>query len=42
MTKMKAIPESYANIRTGIVELLQATRSAAARNINSSRNDVTR
>ena len=27
--------ESYENIRTGIVELLQAARSAAARNINS-------
>ena len=35
MTKMTTIPENYNNIRTGIVELLKAARSAAARNVNS-------
>ncbi len=35
MTDMTKIPESYENIRSGIVELLQAARSAAARNVNS-------
>ena len=35
MTKMTTIPENYDNIRTGIVELLKAARSAAARNVNS-------
>ncbi len=31
MTKMTTIPENYNNIRAGIVELLKAARSAAAR-----------
>ena len=35
MTKMTTIPENYNNIRAGIVELLKAARSAAARNVNS-------
>ena len=35
MTKMTPIPDSYDNIRAGIVELLKAARSAAARNVNS-------
>jgi hypothetical protein len=35
MTKMTTIPENYDNIRSGIVELLKAARSAAARNVNS-------
>jgi predicted nuclease of restriction endonuclease-like (RecB) superfamily len=35
MTKMTTIPENYNNVRTGIVELLKAARSAAARNVNS-------
>jgi predicted nuclease of restriction endonuclease-like (RecB) superfamily len=35
MTKMTTIPENYNNIRVGIVELLKAARSAAARNVNS-------
>ena len=35
MTKMTTIPENYDNFRTGIVELLKAARSAAARNVNS-------
>ncbi len=35
MTKMATIPENYNNIRAGIVELLKAARSAAARNVNS-------
>ena len=35
MTKMTTIPDNYNNIRTGIVELLKAARSAAARNVNS-------
>jgi hypothetical protein len=36
MTKMTIIPENYNNIRAGIVELLKAARSAAARNLTSS------
>jgi predicted nuclease of restriction endonuclease-like (RecB) superfamily len=35
MTDLTAMPENYKNIRTGIVELLKAARSAAARNVNS-------
>ncbi len=35
MTKIKPIPENYVNVRAGIVELLQAARSAAARSVNS-------
>jgi predicted nuclease of restriction endonuclease-like (RecB) superfamily len=35
MTKMMTIPENYNNIRTEIVELLKAARSATARNVNS-------
>jgi len=35
MTKMTTISENYNNIRAGIVELLKAARSAAARNVNS-------
>jgi hypothetical protein len=35
MTKMTTIPENYNNIRAGIVELLKAARSSAARNVNS-------
>jgi len=35
MTKIKPIPENYDNVRDGIVELLKAARSAAARNVNS-------
>ena len=35
MTKTTTIPENYNNIRAGIVELLKAARSAAARNVNS-------
>ena len=35
MTKMTTIPENYNNIHTGIVELLKAARSTAARNVNS-------
>jgi predicted nuclease of restriction endonuclease-like (RecB) superfamily len=35
MTDLKTMPENYDNIRTGIVELLKAARSAAARNVNS-------
>ena len=35
MTKMATIPENYNNIRAGIVELLKAARSTAARNVNS-------
>jgi predicted nuclease of restriction endonuclease-like (RecB) superfamily len=35
MTKMTTLPENYNNIRTGIVELLGAARSATARNVNS-------
>ncbi len=35
MTDLTIMSENYANIRTGIVELLKAARSAAARNVNS-------
>ena len=35
MTKMTTIPENYNNIRAEIVELLNAARSTAARNVNS-------
>jgi predicted nuclease of restriction endonuclease-like (RecB) superfamily len=35
MTDLTTMPEIYDNIRTGIVELLKAARSAAARNVNS-------
>ena len=35
MTKMTIIPDSYDNIRAGIVELLKTARTAAARNVNS-------
>jgi predicted nuclease of restriction endonuclease-like (RecB) superfamily len=35
MTDLTAMSENYENIRTGIVELLKAARSAAARNVNS-------
>jgi predicted nuclease of restriction endonuclease-like (RecB) superfamily len=35
MTNLKTMPENYDNIRNGIVELLKAARTAAARNVNS-------
>jgi predicted nuclease of restriction endonuclease-like (RecB) superfamily len=35
MTDLTVMPENYDNIRTGIVELLKAARSAATRNVNS-------
>jgi predicted nuclease of restriction endonuclease-like (RecB) superfamily len=35
MTNLTTMPENYEHIRTGIVELLKAVRSAAARNVNS-------
>jgi predicted nuclease of restriction endonuclease-like (RecB) superfamily len=35
MTDLTTMPENYDNIRSGIVELLKAARSAAARNVNS-------
>ena len=35
MTDLTSMHENYENIRTGIVELLKAARSAAARNVNS-------
>ena len=35
MTDLTTMPENYENIRFGIVELLKAARSAAARNVNS-------
>jgi predicted nuclease of restriction endonuclease-like (RecB) superfamily len=35
MTNRTIMPENYDNIRTGIVELLKAARSATARNVNS-------
>lgn len=35
MTEVAAIPENYNNIRAEIVELLNAARSSAARNVNS-------
>lgn len=35
MTDLTIMPENYDSIRAGIVELLEAARSAAARNVNS-------
>jgi hypothetical protein len=35
MTNLTIMPENYDTIRTRIVELLKAARSAAARNVNS-------
>ena len=35
MTDLTIMPENYENIRSGIVDLLKAARSAAARNVNS-------
>ena len=35
MTGLTTMPVNYENIRTGIVELLKAARSTAARNVNS-------
>jgi predicted nuclease of restriction endonuclease-like (RecB) superfamily len=35
MTKMTTIPDNYDNIRAGIVELLNAARSAASRSVNA-------
>ena len=35
MTKMTTILKNYGNIHAGIVELLKAARSAAARNVNA-------
>ncbi len=35
MTDLITMPENYDNIRAGIIELLKAARSAAARNVNS-------
>ncbi len=35
MVGLTIMPENYDNIRAGIVELLKAARSAAARNVNS-------
>jgi hypothetical protein len=35
MTNLTTMPENYENIHTGIVELLKAARSTAARNVNS-------
>jgi predicted nuclease of restriction endonuclease-like (RecB) superfamily len=35
MTNLPIMPDNYDNVRTGIVELLKAARSAAARNVNS-------
>lgn len=35
MTTLTTMPENYDNIRSGIVELLKAARSAVARNVNS-------
>jgi len=35
MTKITSIPDNYNSVRAGIVELLNAARSAAARNVNS-------
>lgn len=34
-TGLTIMPENYDNIRTGIIELLKAAHSAAARNVNS-------
>ena len=35
MSKMTTIPSNYNTVRAGIIELLKAARSAAARNVNS-------
>ena len=35
MADLTTMPENYENIRSGIVDLLKAARSAAARNVNS-------
>jgi predicted nuclease of restriction endonuclease-like (RecB) superfamily len=35
MSKMTTIPANYRTVRAGIIELLKAARSAAARNVNS-------
>jgi predicted nuclease of restriction endonuclease-like (RecB) superfamily len=35
MTNITTVPDNYNNIHAGIVELLKAARSAAARNVNS-------
>src|SRR5260370_12642889 len=35
MAKEEMVPETYDNVHVGIVELLKAARSAAARNVNS-------
>ena len=35
MSDLNIMPENYDNMRTGIVELLKAARSVAARNVNS-------
>jgi hypothetical protein len=35
MANLTTIPENYRDIRAGIVELLKAARSTAARNVNS-------
>ena len=35
MTNLPIMPDNYDNVRTGIVELLKAARSASARNVNS-------
>ena len=35
MTSMTTIPENYNNIRAGIVDLLNAARSAASRSVNA-------
>ena len=35
MTKMTTVPENYNNIRAEIVELLNAARSVASRNVNA-------
>ena len=34
MTDLITLPENYENIRSGIVELLKAALSTAARNVN--------
>ena len=35
MTRMTTIPENYKNIRAGIVDLLNAARSAASRSVTA-------
>ena len=35
MTDKLVLPKDYGNIHTGIVELLEAARSAAARSVNA-------